>query len=216
MCLECSQPHSNQRNRIQSRAAGGSTGRGQNRRQNSIDDRIDRGQHTHTEGRTGGSTGDETRRALLPAPCSAAGAGLGGRAGSPPSRRRCRRREPGRASPPPLCRRGREGDGELLSVSDTSPPAPQSRAGPSVAASAAAAGWAERRRDISPRASSLTASAAAGYIRVRPQPRRAWVVGSPRPRGRVRGGWRPNQATPQQADQDRGLFLETGDAAGHY
>jgi hypothetical protein len=76
--------------------------------------------------------------------------------------------------------------------------------------------WAERRRDISPRASSLTASAAAGYIRVRPQPRRAWVMGSPRPRGRVRGGWRPNQATPQQADQDRGLFLETGDAAGHY
>jgi len=28
----------------------------------------------------------------------------------------------------------------------------------------------------------------------------------------LRGGWRPNQATPQQADQDRGLFLETGDA----
>jgi hypothetical protein len=32
----------------------------------------------------------------------------------------------------------------------------------------------------------------------------------------LRGGWRPNQATPQQADQDRGLFLETGEAAGHY
>jgi len=75
------------------------------------------------------------------------GRGPGRASGQSPSRRRCRRRKLGRASPPPLCRRGREGDGELLSVTDTSPPGSQSRAGPSIAATAAGGkGDTERRR----------------------------------------------------------------------